>query len=62
MHSEDEVRHQRALEVWQAAYDHQMRGDFDDAIRLYRESLAIYPTAEAHTFLGWTYSFQGRLD
>jgi len=22
----------------------------------------VHPTAEAHTFLGWTYSFQGRLD
>jgi Tfp pilus assembly protein PilF len=22
----------------------------------------MYPTAEAHTFLGWAYSFQGRVD
>jgi tetratricopeptide (TPR) repeat protein len=22
----------------------------------------LHPTAEAHTFLGWTYHFQGRLD
>jgi len=39
-----------------------MQGDLDGAIGLYRESLAVRPTAEAHTFLGWTYSFQGRLD
>ena len=39
-----------------------MQGDLEQAIRLYQESLAIYPTAEAHTFLGWTYSFQGRID
>jgi tetratricopeptide (TPR) repeat protein len=51
----------RALEVWEKAYACQMRGDLDEAIRLYEESLAIFPTAEAHTFLGWTYSFQGRL-
>ena len=58
----DEDRRQRAIELWQEAYAHQMRGDLEDAIRLYRESLAIFPTAEAHTFLGWTYSFQERLD
>src|SRR5262245_59713430 len=39
-----------------------MRGELDDASDLYRLSLAAHPTAEAHTFLGWTYSFQGRLD
>jgi Tfp pilus assembly protein PilF len=58
----DEDRRQRAIEVWQEAYNRQMKGDFAEAIRLYQESIAIFPTAEAHTFLGWTYSFQGRLD
>jgi Tfp pilus assembly protein PilF len=53
---------QRALALWQEAYAHQMRGELEEAIRLYRESIAICPTAEAHTFLGWTYSFQQRLD
>jgi Tfp pilus assembly protein PilF len=60
MVSEDLRR--RALEVWERAYARQMQGDLEQAIRLYQESLAIYPTAEAHTFLGWTYSFQGRID
>jgi Tfp pilus assembly protein PilF len=52
----------RAIEIWQQAYRRQMEGDLDSAIELYRRSLAVHPTAEAHTFLGWTYSFQGRLD
>ena len=60
MHDED--RRRRAMEIWQLAYAHQMRGELDQAMRLYEESLAVCPTAEAHTFLGWTYSFQGRLD
>jgi len=60
MVSEDLRR--RALEVWERAYARQMQGDLEQAIRLYQESLAICPTAEAHTFLGWTYSFQGRID
>ncbi len=52
----------RALELWQAAYRHQMKGELDRAIELYQKSIEICPTAEAHTFLGWTYSFQGKLD
>jgi tetratricopeptide (TPR) repeat protein len=51
-----------AAELFQEAYERQMHGDLDEAIQLYKESIGIYPTAEAHTFLGWTYSFQGRLD
>lgn len=58
----DEDRRNQAMEIWQRAYTHQMQGDLEQAIGLYQESLALYPTAEAHTFLGWTYSFQGRLD
>jgi hypothetical protein len=30
--------------------------------RTLQQSIACQPTAEAHTFLGWTYSFMGRLD
>ncbi|HXH82570.1 MAG TPA: tetratricopeptide repeat protein [Candidatus Tectomicrobia bacterium] len=52
----------RAIELWRQAYRRQMAGALDEAIALYRESIAVCPTAEAHTFLGWTYSFQGRLD
>ena len=39
-----------------------MAGDYDRAVELYLGSLALYPTAEAHTFLGWTYHFQGKID
>jgi len=62
MYFEDEERRNRAMEVWQQAYEHQMQGELDQAVELYLESLAIFPTAEAHTFLGWTYGSQGRLD
>jgi tetratricopeptide (TPR) repeat protein len=51
----------RATELWQEAYRHQMAGDLERAIELYRQSIATCPTAEAHTYLGWTMSFQGRL-
>lgn len=51
-----------AAELFQKAYELQMEGDLDQAIEIYKESIDVYPTAEAHTFLGWTYSFQGKLD
>ena len=39
-----------------------MAGDLAGAIHLYQASLAEQPTAEAHTFLGWVYSFEQRYD
>ena len=51
-----------AYDLFQEAYERQMEGELEGAIELYQRSIATYPTAEAHTFLGWAYSFQGRLD
>ena len=51
-----------ALALFKSAYEAQMRGDLDEAAELYRQSIASYPTAEAHTFLGWTYSFMSMTD
>jgi Tfp pilus assembly protein PilF len=54
----------KAVQAWQKlqeAYRAQMAGEFDQAVDLYQKSLSLYPTAEAHTFLGWTYHFQGKI-
>jgi tetratricopeptide (TPR) repeat protein len=51
-----------AERLFQQAYEKQMEGQVDEAIELYRQSLELHPTAEAYTFLGWAYSFQGRYD
>jgi Tfp pilus assembly protein PilF len=51
-----------ATELFRRAYECQMNGKLDEAVELYKQSIEVYPTAEAYTFLGWTYSFQGRLD
>ncbi len=40
----------------------QTSGDLEGAIAAYKRSIELYPTAEAHTFLGWAYSFQGQID
>jgi Tfp pilus assembly protein PilF len=55
-------REAEARQRFQEAYQAQMEGDFDRAVELYQGSLALHPTAEAHTFLGWTYHFQGKID
>ena len=58
----DDERRRRAVELFQEAYRLQMAGELERAADLYRASIAVHPTAEAHTFLGWTYSFAGRYD
>ena len=52
----------QATEYFQLAYECQMRGDYDEAIALYSRSIECFPTAEAYTFRGWTYSFLGDLE
>jgi tetratricopeptide (TPR) repeat protein len=52
----------KAMELVKRAMEHQMAGDLDVSIRLYKESIALCPTADAHTYLGWAYSFQGKID
>lgn len=59
---DQEALKREALRLFRAAYEAQMRGDLDEAAGLYKESIEAYPTAEAHTFLGWTYSFMGLTD
>jgi tetratricopeptide (TPR) repeat protein len=48
-----------ALEYFRQAYKAQFESDLDKAASLYQKSIECYPTAEAHTFLGWAYSFMG---
>jgi len=59
---EQAERKREALRLFQSAYEAQMRGDLDEAVDLYTQSIEAFPTAEAHTFLGWTYSFMSRTD
>lgn len=52
----------RALELLEKAGDAHKRGEIEQAIELYKESIAYCPTADAHTYLGWMYSLQGRVE
>lgn len=44
------------------AYRAQMHGKLRKAVRLYRRSAEVYPTAEAHSFMGWAMSLLGRYE
>lgn len=59
---QNQVLKDEATRWWQMAYAAQMRGDLDEAIKLYTQSIEIYPTAEAYTFRGWAKSYQGHID
>ncbi len=48
-----------AYKIFQKAYEKQLEGKVDEAIDLYKTSISLCPTAEAHTFLGWAYSLNG---
>jgi len=56
----DDISKQQANVLIERARRFQMKGEFAEAIRLYRRSLALQPTAEAFTYLGWTYSMMNR--
>jgi len=51
-----------ARRAFQAAYILQSAGELERAADAYERSLGLVPSAEAHTFLGWTYSFMGRYE
>jgi Tfp pilus assembly protein PilF len=54
--------HEEAGAEFQRGYDAQMAGRLDEAVACYRRSIALHPTAEAHTFLGWALSWQGQVE
>lgn len=52
----------QAMELWEEGTTRLLAGDVEAAIRLFTRSLELDPTAEAYTFRGWAYSFQGKID
>jgi Tfp pilus assembly protein PilF len=58
----DEARQGQAEEFFYLAYREHAAGRLEEAARLYRSSIEAFPTAEAHTHLGWVYSQGGRLE
>lgn len=52
----------RARLQWEAGYVLHQLGEYERAIEAYRASIADHPTADAHTFLGWSLSYLGRVE
>lgn len=52
----------KAYLLWQEGYLLHLLGHYDKAIEVFGKSIAAHPTAEAHTFRGWSLSMVGRLN
>ena len=52
----------RALELCREGTVQLLSGSLEEAVALFTRSLAEHPTAEAYTYRGWAYSFDGRLE
>jgi Tfp pilus assembly protein PilF len=55
------ARSEEALALWREGTGKLLEGELAEAIALFTRSLETEPTAEAYTFRGWAYSFDGRL-
>ena len=53
---------EQSKDYFNKAYKFQSEGLLEKAIENYNLSIELFPTAEAHTFLGWTYSLLGNYD
>src|SRR5215471_1045955 len=59
---DEETRRHLAERFFEEARRLQMKGELNEAAELYKKSIESFPTAEAYTFLGWTYSMMGRIE
>jgi len=59
--SEEPVSSQEAKLLWKKGYYLHTIGKYEKAIKLFSRSIDLYPTAEAYTFRGWSFSMLGRI-
>ena len=52
----------RAYALWQQGYSLHVMGRYEAAVERFRASIAILPTAEGHTYLGWSLSMLGQVE
>ena len=58
--SEELRTRSQARVLLEAGYLFHLSGEYEQATAAYRESIRRHPTAEAHTFLGWSLSYLGQ--
>lgn len=54
------LNYQKAYDFLTKAYKAHIEGKISEAIKYYKLSISLHPTAEAHTFLGWAYGMQNK--
>jgi Tfp pilus assembly protein PilF len=47
---------------FEKGFEAQKQGDFTRALACYQQSIEVHPSAEAYTYMGWTYSFLGQYE
>ena len=52
----------RAYHLWEQGYRLHEMGRFEAAVDRFRASIEALPTAEGHTYLGWSLSMLGRVE
>ncbi len=58
----EDISKKQAKIIFERANRQQRRGNFSEAIALYRQSIELQPSAEAYTYLGLTYSMLERYE
>lgn len=53
---------QQAYLLWEQGYILHSFGEYESAAERFRQSIEAYPTAEGHTFLGWSLSHLGKTE
>ncbi|MEO8398718.1 MAG: tetratricopeptide repeat protein [Ignavibacteriaceae bacterium] len=59
---EEKDKYTLAIDDFNLAYKYHLDGRIEEAIEYYKKSIELFPTAKAHTFLGWAYSLQGNFE
>ena len=52
----------RASALWERGYALHLMGRYEAAVDSFRASIEILPTAEGHTYLGWSLSMLGEIE
>lgn len=59
---QENSKYAEAFELIRSGYQNQKHGRLRLAIKKYKASIKLLPTAEGHTYLGWAYSLVGKYD
>jgi tetratricopeptide (TPR) repeat protein len=57
---QEQSKYAEAFELLRSGYHLQRKGKLVQAIRKYKASIKLLPTAEAHTYLAWALGLQGK--